>query len=175
VQLLTKSSFTAHNRAWPTFTAPPRVHTTDLGLCPSLGPRGAIRCTCLGLHSQINIVCFCMQRVHRFLQYQRMHALTNAPQAAKCAAVYRSTPLAAASALRHRAWRLSTHASSNGVQPVAGSAQQLHSSTNGQQPAPQQPSRILRYAGLVADDFRCDGMSEYSLAYRTRPQKCRCL
>lgn len=52
------------------------------------------------------------------------------------------------------------------MQPVAGaSTQQLPiSSMNGQQqPAPQQPSRITRYAGLVADDFRCVGKLNMSL------------
>lgn len=58
------------------------------------------------------------------------------------------------------------HASSNGMQqhqPVpqaTSSAQQLHTSSgaNGQQVVAatpqQQPNRIMRYAGIVADDFR---------------------
>lgn len=87
-----------------------------------------------------------------------MNALTNPPQTSDLAPAHRLAPAAAVYRLKRRALRLFAHASSNGVQPVAGSStQQLHtsSSTNGQQQAaPQQPSRIMRYAGLAADDFR---------------------
>lgn len=92
-----------------------------------------------------------MQRVRWFLQ-QPMHTLNNPPQTSHLAAAHAISFCPAARQLRRRAWLSSTHAS--GVQPVNG--QQLYSSsTSGQpQPAAQPPARILRYAGLAADDFR---------------------
>lgn len=83
-----------------------------------------------------------------------MQALSNPPQPSHLAAAHAIGSFPAARQLRRRAWLPSTHASSNGVQPVNG--QQLYSSsTSGQpQPAAQPPARILRYAGLAADDFR---------------------
>jgi hypothetical protein len=97
------------------------------------------------------------QRVQRVLQQPAMHAL--AKQTSNPAAAHRTAAVPAAHRLRRYAWKVSAHASSSGMQPVAGtSPQQLHtnSSTNGQQqPAQQQPNRIMRYAGLAADDFRC--------------------
>lgn len=100
--------------------------------------------------------------VDRLLQQLAMRALTN-PHASHTSNHIHAQRLAPAGAVynfQRRARRACAHASSNdgSMQPVAGaSTQQLQtSSVNGQQqPAPQQPSRIVRYAGLTADDFRC--------------------